>query len=70
MIPPRPKPEVLPPGIAGHNRTMVTPHYAVMPPEGILESRLPGFERTILRFHSGSWSCHLAGFGVVRGGAI
>ena len=52
MIPPRPKPEVLPPGIAGHNRTLVTPHYAVMPPEGILESRLPGFERTILRFHT------------------
>ena len=44
--------DVLPPGIAGHNRTMVTPHYAVMPPEGILESRLPGFERTRIRFHA------------------
>jgi (S)-ureidoglycine aminohydrolase len=44
------KPGTLPPGIAGHNRTMVTPHYAVMPPEGILESRLPGFERSRIRF--------------------
>ena len=52
MIPPPPTRGVLPPGIAGHNRTMVTPHYAVMPPEGILESRLPGFERAVLRFHT------------------
>ena len=41
-----------PPGIFGHNRTMVTPHYAVMPPEGILESRLPGFRHTVLRFQT------------------
>jgi (S)-ureidoglycine aminohydrolase len=41
-----------PPGIYGHNRTMVTPHYAVMPPEGILESRLPFFEGTLVRFHT------------------
>jgi (S)-ureidoglycine aminohydrolase len=41
-----------PPGIYGHNRTMVTPHYAVMPPEGILESRLPGFRDTLVRFHT------------------
>jgi (S)-ureidoglycine aminohydrolase len=52
MIPPATKREVLPPGIFGHNRTMVTPHYAVMPPEGILESRLPGFERTKIHFHT------------------
>ena len=44
--------DILPPGIFGHNRTMVTPHYAVMPPEGILESRLPGFARTKIRFHT------------------
>lgn len=44
--------QVLPPGIFGHNRTMVTPHYAVMPPEGILESRLPGFQGTKIRFHT------------------
>jgi (S)-ureidoglycine aminohydrolase len=31
---------------------MVTPHYAVMPPEGILESRLPGWRDTLLRFHT------------------
>jgi (S)-ureidoglycine aminohydrolase len=41
-----------PPGIFGHNRTMVTPHYAVMPPEGILESRLPGFRDTLVRFQT------------------
>lgn len=45
----RPNP---PPGIFGHNRTMVTPHYAVMPPEGILESRLPGWRDTLVRFHT------------------
>jgi len=41
-----------PPGIFGHNRTMVTPHYAVMPPEGILESRLPYLRDTLVRFHT------------------
>ncbi len=41
-----------PPGIYGHNRTMLTPHYAVMPPEGILESRLPGWRDTLVRFHT------------------
>jgi (S)-ureidoglycine aminohydrolase len=45
----RPNP---PPGIYGHNRTMVTPHYAVMPPEGILESRLPGWRDTLVRFQT------------------
>ncbi|NKE46193.1 (S)-ureidoglycine aminohydrolase [Roseomonas frigidaquae] len=44
--------EILPPGIFGQNRTMVTPHYAVMPPEGILESRLPGLERTKVHFQT------------------
>lgn len=44
-----PRPGILPPGIYGSNRTMVTPHYAVMPPEGILESRLPGFTGTRIR---------------------
>lgn len=44
--------DTIPPGIAGHNRTMVTPHHAVMPPEGILESRLPGFEKTKIRFQT------------------
>lgn len=41
-----------PPGVAGHNRTMVTPSYAVMPPEGILESRLPGWAGAKIRFHT------------------
>lgn len=44
--------DTIPPGIVGHNRTMVTPHYAVMPPVGILESRLPGFEKTKIHFHT------------------
>ncbi len=43
---------VVPPGIFGHDRTKVTPHYAVMPPEGILPSRLPGFEGCEIRFHT------------------
>jgi (S)-ureidoglycine aminohydrolase len=46
------KRQILPPGIFGHDRTKVTPHYAVMPPEGILPSRMPGFERTEIRFHT------------------
>jgi (S)-ureidoglycine aminohydrolase len=50
--PPMPRRDILPPGIVGQNRTMVTPHYAVMPPDGILESRLPGFTRTRIRFHT------------------
>lgn len=44
--------QVIPPGIFGANRTMVTPHYAVMPPEGILESRLPGLTGTKIHFHT------------------
>ena len=46
---PRPNP---PPGIFGHDRTRVTPHYAVMPPQGILESRLPGWKDTLVRFQT------------------
>lgn len=46
------RPGTIPPGIYGHNRTMVTPHYAVMPPEGILESRLPGWSGTLVRFQA------------------
>ena len=30
---------------------MVTPHDAVMPPEGMLESRLPGWHATLVHFH-------------------
>ncbi|SEG71949.1 (S)-ureidoglycine aminohydrolase [Bosea lathyri] len=39
----------LPPGAIGHNRGVVRPNYAFMPPEGVLVSRLPHFERTIAR---------------------
>lgn len=45
-------PEKLPFGIYAHNRGVVTPQYAVMPPEGILASRLPGFELTTVRFQT------------------
>lgn len=45
----RPNP---PPGIFGHNRAMVTPHYAVMPPDGVLESRLPYLRDTLVRFQT------------------
>jgi (S)-ureidoglycine aminohydrolase len=45
-------PQAIPPGIFGANRTMVTPHYAVMPPEGILHSRLPGLAKTQIHFHT------------------
>lgn len=43
---------VLPFGVYAHNRAVVTPQYSVMPPEGILPSRLPGFERTTVRFQT------------------
>lgn len=42
----------LPFGVYAHNRGVVTPQYAVMPPEGILASRLPGFEGTTVRFQT------------------
>jgi (S)-ureidoglycine aminohydrolase len=44
--------QTIPPGIFGANRTMVTPNYAVMPPEGILPSRMAGFVGTQIRFHT------------------
>lgn len=40
----------IPPGIIGHNRARLTPHYAVFPPPGIMDSLLPGLEGCILRF--------------------
>ncbi|MEZ4522550.1 MAG: (S)-ureidoglycine aminohydrolase [Thermomicrobiales bacterium] len=42
----------LPFGIYAHNRGVVTPQYSVMPPDGILASRLPGFENTTVRFQT------------------
>lgn len=41
-----------PPGIIGHNRTMLTPHYAVFPPEGIMDSLLPAWPGCIIRFQT------------------
>lgn len=43
-------PETIPPGIIGHNRARLTPHYAVFPPVGIMDSLLPGLEHCIVRF--------------------
>jgi (S)-ureidoglycine aminohydrolase len=41
--------KVLPPTIFAHNRGAVTSQYSVMPPDGILASRLPGFDETVVR---------------------
>lgn len=38
------------PGAVGFNRGVVKRDYAFMPPEGVLESRLPAFDKTIVRF--------------------
>ncbi len=48
----RPGETRLPFGIYAHNRGVVTPQYAVMPPEGILASRLPAFDNTTVRFQT------------------
>ncbi len=40
----------LPPGAIGHNRGVVRPNYAFFPPEGVLNSRLPHFDKTVARF--------------------
>ncbi len=43
---------IIPPGVAGHNRSMVTPNFAVLPPQGILELRLPGWPGTAVFFQT------------------
>ena len=40
---------VLPPGVAARSRAVVTPQYAVLAPEGVLASALPGFRGTVAR---------------------
>jgi (S)-ureidoglycine aminohydrolase len=42
------KRQIQPPGVFAHHRTALTTHYAVFPPEGILESRIPGIEKTTI----------------------
>ncbi len=42
-----------PPGIFARSRGVVTSQYAVMPPEGILASALPGFTGTTVRIQTG-----------------
>ncbi len=44
--------DVLPFGVYAHNRGVVTPQYSVMPPAGILPSRLPGLRDTTVRFQT------------------
>ena len=43
---------IISPGVAAHNRSMVDPNFAVMPPQGILESRLPGWPGTSVFFQT------------------
>lgn len=43
----------LAPGAIGHNRGVVRPNYAFMPPEGVLVSRLPQYEKTVVRVLAG-----------------
>jgi len=40
--------QIQPPGVFAHHRAALTSHYAVMPPEGILESRIPGISHTTI----------------------
>lgn len=40
----------LPPGAIGHNRGVVRPNYAFIPPDGVLPSRLPAWAATTVRF--------------------
>ncbi|MGI4796073.1 MAG: (S)-ureidoglycine aminohydrolase [Janthinobacterium lividum] len=40
----------VPPGAIGHNRGVVRRNYAVIPPEGVLKSRLPGWDGTTAYF--------------------
>ncbi|MCK5932971.1 MAG: (S)-ureidoglycine aminohydrolase [Fulvimarina manganoxydans] len=47
-----PRPGRLPPGAYGHNRGVVKRNYAIMPPEGIMDSYLPTLEKTIVRFQA------------------
>lgn len=48
----KPDRQILPPTIFAHNRGVVTAQYAVMPPDGILASRLPGFVGTTVRIQT------------------
>lgn len=46
------RPGRLPPGAYGHTRGVVKRNYAIMPPEGILDSYLPNYEKTTVRFQA------------------
>jgi (S)-ureidoglycine aminohydrolase len=40
---------ILPPNIFAHNRAIVTAQYSVMPPVGVLASRIPGIDGAVIR---------------------
>ena len=40
--------QIQPAGVFAHHRAALTTHYAVMPPEGVLESRIPGIVNTTI----------------------
>lgn len=40
--------QILPPGVFGHSRCVVERNYALLPPEGILKSDIPGIEKTAI----------------------
>jgi (S)-ureidoglycine aminohydrolase len=46
------KPGRLPPGAYGHTRGVVKRNYAMLPPEGIMDSYLPRWENTVVRFQA------------------
>jgi len=43
------KKQIQPPGVFAHHRAAAGNLYAVMPPEGVLESRMPNFKQTKVR---------------------
>jgi len=52
MLSNAPPKQIQPPGVFAHHRAAVTTHYAVMPPEGILESRIPGIDHTTIQIQA------------------
>ncbi|MBN9020376.1 MAG: (S)-ureidoglycine aminohydrolase [Rhizobiales bacterium] len=46
------KPGRIRPGAFGHNRGVVKSNYAIMPPEGVMDSYLPNWEKTTIRFQA------------------
>lgn len=49
----KPAPGQFRPGAIGHGRCRITSNYAVMPPEGVMDSYLPQWVNTVARFLAG-----------------